>query len=98
MRDLQLIVEVNNPIRIYLKGKKYETFVTQVFYSSMIPLLDTKAITVVFANVEDILLTNTVRHSLLSTLSPASLTMALDFLQLLGRATKRLSVIYRSNW
>jgi hypothetical protein len=27
----------------------------------MIPLLDTKAVTVVFANVEDILLTNTVR-------------------------------------
>ena len=35
---------------------------TQVFYSSMLPLLDTKAITVIFANVEDILITNTVMH------------------------------------
>lgn len=31
-----------------------------MFYSSLLPLLDTKAVTVVFANVEDILLTNTV--------------------------------------
>ncbi|KAF7972256.1 hypothetical protein HWV62_18572 [Athelia sp. TMB] len=33
--------------------------IVEVFYSSMIPLLDQKAITVIFANVEDILLTNT---------------------------------------
>ncbi|KAF4578312.1 hypothetical protein EYR36_000119 [Pleurotus pulmonarius] len=33
--------------------------IVEVFYSSMLPLLDTKAVTVVFANVEDILLTNT---------------------------------------
>jgi hypothetical protein len=32
----------------------------------MIPLLDNKAVTVVFANVEDILLTNTVRAAFLS--------------------------------
>ena len=32
----------------------------QVFYSSMLPLLSTKEITVVFANIEDLLLTNTV--------------------------------------
>lgn len=31
----------------------------------MLPLLDTKAITVIFANIEDILLTNTVTHPLL---------------------------------
>jgi hypothetical protein len=28
----------------------------------MLPLLDTKAITVIFANVEDLLITNTVMH------------------------------------
>lgn len=32
---------------------------TQIFYSSMLRLLEPKAIEVVFANVEDILLTNT---------------------------------------
>ena len=32
-----------------------------VFYSSMLPLLDEKATTVIFANIEDILLSNTVR-------------------------------------
>lgn len=33
----------------------------QVFYANIMPLLDDKATTVIFANVEDILLTNTVR-------------------------------------
>ncbi|KAJ7500362.1 hypothetical protein B0H11DRAFT_1908822 [Mycena galericulata] len=33
--------------------------IVETFYSSMMPLLDPKAITVVFANIEDILLTNT---------------------------------------
>jgi len=33
----------------------------QVFYANIMPLLDDKASTVIFANVEDILLTNTVR-------------------------------------
>ncbi|KAF8216277.1 hypothetical protein K438DRAFT_1953239 [Mycena galopus ATCC 62051] len=33
--------------------------IVETFYSSMMPLLDRKAITVVFANIEDILLTNT---------------------------------------
>ncbi|THV00744.1 hypothetical protein K435DRAFT_750939 [Dendrothele bispora CBS 962.96] len=32
--------------------------IVEVFYSSMMPMLDRKAITVVFANIEDILLTN----------------------------------------
>jgi hypothetical protein len=32
----------------------------QVFYSKTLPLLDEKAAKVVFANIEDILLTNTV--------------------------------------
>ncbi|KAJ7621612.1 hypothetical protein DFH06DRAFT_1233083 [Mycena polygramma] len=33
--------------------------IVEIFYSSMMPLLDRKAITVVFANIEDILLINT---------------------------------------
>jgi len=33
----------------------------QIFYSKTMPLLDEKAVKVVFANIEDILLTNTVR-------------------------------------
>lgn len=33
--------------------------IVEVFYSSMLPLLSTKEITVVFANIEDLLLTNT---------------------------------------
>jgi actin cytoskeleton-regulatory complex protein PAN1 len=37
--------------------------IVEVFYASMLSLLDEKAITVIFANVEDILLTNTVRLS-----------------------------------
>lgn len=34
--------------------------VFQVFYANIMPLLDNKAITVIFANIEDIMLTNTV--------------------------------------
>ncbi|KIY46490.1 hypothetical protein FISHEDRAFT_75585 [Fistulina hepatica ATCC 64428] len=34
--------------------------IVEVFYSSMLPLLDRKAVAVVFANIEDILLANTV--------------------------------------
>ncbi|KAJ3537063.1 hypothetical protein NM688_g6740 [Phlebia brevispora] len=33
--------------------------IVEVFYSALLPILDEKAITVIFANVEDILLTNT---------------------------------------
>ena len=33
----------------------------QIFYSKTMPLLDEKAVKVLFANIEDILLTNTVR-------------------------------------
>jgi actin cytoskeleton-regulatory complex protein PAN1 len=35
----------------------------KVFYTSLMPILDQKANTVIFANVEDILLTNTVSFS-----------------------------------
>jgi len=38
-----------------------DQYVFQVFYAKIMPLLDDKATTVIFANVEDILLTNTVR-------------------------------------
>ena len=38
----------------------------QVFYGSMLNILDQKAIAVIFANVEDILLTNTVRTRMTS--------------------------------
>lgn len=41
----------------------------QVFYSSMLPLLSRKEVTVVFANIEDLLLTNTVRFILHPTAS-----------------------------
>lgn len=34
----------------------------KIFYSKMLPLLDRKAITVIFANIEDILLSNIVRE------------------------------------
>ncbi|CAE6423462.1 unnamed protein product, partial [Rhizoctonia solani] len=44
VRDLQMIVEGG---------------MTQKFYASMVPLLDEKSATVIFANVEDILLCNT---------------------------------------
>ena len=36
-------------------------FTSQVFYSSLLPILSEKEVTVVFANIEDILLINTVR-------------------------------------
>ena len=36
-------------------------FTSQVFYSSLLSILSEKEITVVFANIEDILLANTVR-------------------------------------
>jgi len=38
-----------------------EFSLSQVFYSSLLPTLSEKEITVVFANIEDTLLTNTVR-------------------------------------
>ncbi len=37
--------------------------VSQVFYRGLLPHLDEKAATVIFANVEDILLTNTVSEA-----------------------------------
>ena len=47
--------------------------IVEVFYSNLLSILDEKGITVVFANVEDILLTNTVRilpdHQQFKTLS-----------------------------
>ena len=61
MRDLQLIVEVRTRFRVLSRqfGVLADTYHTQIFYSSMLRLLEPKAIEVVFANVEDILLTNT---------------------------------------
>jgi actin cytoskeleton-regulatory complex protein PAN1 len=40
--------------------------VVDVFYASMLPLLDDKATAVIFANIEDILLSNTVSASEMS--------------------------------
>lgn len=57
VRDLQLIVEVCLS-DIFLPVCALLTTL-QVFYSSMLELLSLKEITVIFANIEDILLTNT---------------------------------------
>lgn len=57
VRDLQLIVEVCLlGIRLLVIAL---IMTLQVFYSSMLQLLSLKEITVIFANIEDILLTNT---------------------------------------
>ena len=57
MRDLQLIVEVGEPF-LYIIDDLMAPF-CQIFYSSMLRLLGPKTISIIFANVEDILLTNT---------------------------------------
>lgn len=60
VRDLQLIVEVG-----LFTAKLWRRLTCshyQVFYTNLIPILDQKAVTVIFANVEDILLTNTVNE------------------------------------
>ena len=58
VRDLQLIVEV----RGWWKSSEPVLTPTQVFYSSMISLLSEKEVKVVFANIEDLLLVNTVSN------------------------------------
>lgn len=65
VRDLQLIVEVRFPF-IPSGTSRPLTCRLQVFYSSMLEVLSQKEITVVFANIEDILLTNTVCNLALS--------------------------------
>lgn len=46
--------------RWFLSNDKMSEAAWQVFYTKLLPLLDEKATKVIFANVEDILLTNTV--------------------------------------
>ena len=61
VRDLQLVVEVRFILAFYL-DPSFTNRTRQIFYSKTMPLLDEKAVKVVFANIEDILLTNTVRR------------------------------------
>ena len=60
VRDLQLVVEVQFVLVFYL-DPNFANRTRQIYYSKTMPLLDEKAVKVVFANIEDILLTNTVR-------------------------------------
>jgi actin cytoskeleton-regulatory complex protein PAN1 len=57
VRDLQLIVEV---YLMSLLMSACLNILHQIFYAKLLPMLDEKAIKVIFANIEDILLTNTV--------------------------------------
>lgn len=54
-----MIFELINTENAYVRDLQ---LIVGVFYANMLPLLDEKAITVIFANVEDILLTNTVSY------------------------------------
>ena len=55
------MVEVRFILTFYL-DPSFADRTRQIFYSKTMPLLDEKAVKVVFANIEDILLTNTVRR------------------------------------
>lgn len=63
----------------------------------MLDMLERKAIIVVFANVEDILLTNTVRLHILP-LKNHLLNNAADLPELIGRASERLQTVRRQDW
>lgn len=61
-------------------------------------MLDPKAITVIFANIEDILLINTVCFQCFSLhRSCLSKCVCLDVSKLIGGATKGLPLVYRQN-
>jgi actin cytoskeleton-regulatory complex protein PAN1 len=59
VRDLQLIVEVSHDIGS-LQTKTSSCSSSQVFYSDVIEILDAKDVEIIFSNVEDLLLVNTV--------------------------------------
>lgn len=59
----------------------------------MLPMLDQKAITVIFANVEDILLTNTVSETCIFFGFWRLLSLFADTSELARRATKRMSAL-----
>lgn len=54
---LQAIFELINTESAYVRDLQ---MIVGVFYANILPLLEEKAATVIFANVEDILLVNTV--------------------------------------
>jgi hypothetical protein len=66
---------------------------SQVFYSTMLPLLDRKAITVVFANVEDILLTNTVRSQVFILHFQQCSSIPADLHELAGRTPEGVPIV-----
>ncbi|KAF8888235.1 hypothetical protein BD779DRAFT_1524285 [Infundibulicybe gibba] len=55
-RRQETIFELINTEAAYVRDLQ---LIVEVFYSSMLPLLDRKEVTVIFANIEDLLLTNT---------------------------------------
>lgn len=71
-RDLQLIVEVSIIATCSLICAPGTDRLSQVFYASLLDMLDDKALTVIFANVEDILLANTSFYSSLEQRQKAS--------------------------
>ena len=95
VRDLQLIVEVCSmtSVTFTLLGLTQDT-PHQHFYANVLPMLDEKARTVVFANVEDILLMNTVSSGL--TAAPGALphSITTDVFELPGGASEGLPSIH----
>ena len=95
VRDLQLIVEVcyMTFVTFTLLGLTQDT-PRQHFYANVLPMLDEKARTVVFANVEDILLMNTVSSGL--PVAPGALphSIVADVFELPGGASEGLSSIH----
>lgn len=65
---------------------------SQVFYTRLLPLLDQKAITVIFANIEDLLLTNTVsiaHHAI----AISFLKLFVDFFEFSRRTTEGMPFV-----
>jgi hypothetical protein len=72
----QAIFELINTESAYVRDLQ---LIVEVFYASILPILSEKEATVVFANVEDLLLTNTVRFLLLLRVGCVLIRNALDF-------------------
>jgi hypothetical protein len=68
----------------------------QLFYSRLMGTLGEKATTVIFANIEDILLTNTVLPPHPSLLAMTNSLVDIPFCS--RRTSERLSTLYRPHW
>jgi actin cytoskeleton-regulatory complex protein PAN1 len=89
VRDLQIIVGVSG----FTTSRPHADNPYKLFYERLVPVLEPKAVTVIFANVEDILLTNTVRQRN-TRINQTWINKSLDIPELTGAASARVQTLY----